>query len=61
MGETNDGTLVCDSFSQVWDFNNLFVGGNGVIPMSTTSNPTLTSVAMAVRACDKIIETILFL
>lgn len=56
MGETNDGTSVCDSYSQVWDFENLFVGGNGVIPMATTSNPTLTSVAMAVRASEKIVE-----
>jgi pyranose oxidase len=55
MGETNDGTSVCDSFSQVWGYDNLFVGGNGVIPMATTSNPTLTSVAMAVRASEKIV------
>ena len=56
MGESNNGKSVCDSFSKVWDCDNLFVGGNGVIPMSTTSNPTLTSVAMAVRACEKIVE-----
>ena len=56
MGEKNDGTSVCDSYSQVWDFENLFVGGNSVIPMATTSNPTLTSVAMAVRASEKIVH-----
>ena len=55
MGETNDGTSVCNSYSQVWGFENLFVGGNGVIPMATTSNPTLTSVAMAVRSAEKIV------
>jgi choline dehydrogenase-like flavoprotein len=58
MGERNDGTSVCDTYSMVWEYNNLFVGGNGVIPMATTSNPTLTSVAMAVRSAEKIIAVL---
>ncbi len=58
MGLTDDGTSVCDTHSQVWGFDNLFVGGNGVIPVATTSNPTLTSVAMAVRSCERVIEQI---
>ena len=40
----------------VWGFNNLFVGRNGVIPMNTNSNHTLTSVAMAVTVAKKVIE-----
>lgn len=56
MGVVDDGESVCDTYSKVWGFENLFVGGNGVIPMATTSNPTLTSVAMAVRSSSKVIS-----
>lgn len=56
MGVKDDGTSVCDTYSKVWGYGNLFVGGNGVIPIATTSNPTLTSVAMAVRSSEKIIS-----
>jgi len=45
---------VGDYNSQVWNFANLYVGGNGNIPTPYATNPTLTSMCFALRAVLKI-------
>jgi len=49
MGPADDGTSVCDPHSRVWGVPGLFLAGNGLIPTANSCNPTLTSVAIAVR------------
>ena len=56
MGDADDGTSVADPYSRVWGVDGLVVGGNALIPTANTMNPTLTSVAIAVRGARKAIE-----
>jgi choline dehydrogenase-like flavoprotein len=56
MGEGDDGTSVCDPTSAVWGVAGLYVAGNNVIPTSTACNPTLTSVALAVKGARSIAD-----
>ncbi|NUU20763.1 MAG: pyranose oxidase [Streptomycetaceae bacterium] len=59
-GTTRMGTSpldsVVDEYSKVWHIDNLYLGGNGLHPFGNASNPTLTSVAMALHAADTIVK-----
>jgi choline dehydrogenase-like flavoprotein len=56
MGDADDGTSVTDSCSQVWGYDNLYLAGNGLFSEPNTCNPSLQTVAMALRCADRILE-----
>jgi pyranose oxidase len=58
LGDDGGAQSVCDSRAQVWDLDNLFLGGNGTIPTATACNPTLTSVAIAARSVSRVLEVL---
>jgi pyranose oxidase len=55
MGRSPDDSVV-DANSQVWGIENLYLGGNGLIRRGAASNPTLTSIAMALKSVEHIIQ-----
>ncbi|THV03944.1 pyranose 2-oxidase [Dendrothele bispora CBS 962.96] len=52
----NPQESVADPSSRVHGFKDLWVGGNGCIPDSTGSNPTLTSVMIALKGAAAVVE-----
>jgi len=56
MGAKNTDEYVCDPHSRVWETENLFLGGMGLVSTPTACNPTLTLVALALYAADHILK-----
>ena len=56
MRERDDGTSVVDGHCKVWGVDDLFIGSCAVIETSMACNPTLTTVALAIRICRMILE-----
>jgi choline dehydrogenase-like flavoprotein len=52
--EAKDG--VTNSFGQLWDCQNVFVADGGVFVSNPYKNPTLTILALAWRACDRLLD-----
>jgi choline dehydrogenase-like flavoprotein len=55
MGVDPD-TSTTDPYGQIHGISNLYVADNSVIPSSGTANPTLTTVALAIRTADYIVQ-----
>lgn len=53
--DTEKAQSVVDRYSKVWDIDNLWLGGNGVIPTKNASNPTITSMCFAIEGANKLI------
>jgi gluconate 2-dehydrogenase alpha chain len=58
MGKSPENSVV-NPHLQHWDMPNLFVMGASVFPQNPSQNPTLSVVAMTMRAADTIVKSYL--
>ena len=56
MGD-DPSTSVTDRYGQVHGISGLYVADNSVLPFIGAENPTLTTVALAIRTADHIVQT----
>ncbi|HWF80882.1 MAG TPA: GMC oxidoreductase [Streptosporangiaceae bacterium] len=54
LGPASDGESVTDSYGRVWDLENLYLAGTGLISCATATNPTLAACALAIRTAEQI-------
>jgi choline dehydrogenase-like flavoprotein len=47
---------VLNKFNQCWDANNVFVTDGAAFVSSANQNPTLTILALTMRACDYLVD-----
>ncbi|KAI1322379.1 pyranose 2-oxidase [Xylariaceae sp. FL0255] len=57
-GKEDDGKSVVDRNSRVWRFDNLFLGGCGVIPTQNACNPTLTAACFALVGAREVVRVV---
>jgi choline dehydrogenase-like flavoprotein len=50
------GKSVCDAFGKFHDVDNLYCMDGGVMPTGSGYNPTLTLIALALRASANLVE-----
>ena len=51
-------TSVCDPWQRLWDVDNVVVADSSVFPTSSGYGPTLTIVALAIRAARTLVTTL---
>ena len=54
----NANSSVTNEFGQVWDSPNVSLVDGSVFCTNPDKNPTLTLIALAMRACDKVLDDV---
>lgn len=58
MGPRDDGRAVVDCFGRLWGYDNLYVAGNAVLAHTNAGNPSIVSIACALRTVERIVGNV---